>query len=303
MIKSQLEAVLRKPAVRLKIFVITLLFIPALIEQTGNVIGFASQFGGEGQATVAIILLETFNYLYFYVDILIVGYILLIPDIVRDEYIDKQSVMHCLSRKKAAGAALLRIIAFSVLYMAWFVFLTTIISGVWLRNFSLEWPYSISVMIKRMISGGQSMSLIMLPEGCLEYSVLTVLILVLLRSALGFIFLGMLASLITLLTKKTKYGVGILIFLLAVALFIYYDFGYGNIPYYNPSLPFVQSKVFVDVIKTTIIPFFTFRSIRDDFTYWIRYGILSGLVLCIITGIGIWIYYQKGDLGNADQDE
>lgn len=147
MIKSQLEAVLRKPAVRLKIFVITLLFIPALFEQTGNVIGFAGMFGGEGQATVAIILLETFNYLYFYVDILIVGYILLIPDIVRDEYIDKQSVIHCLSRKKAAGAALARIIAFSVLYMAWFVCLTALISGVWLRNFSIEWPHFFSVML------------------------------------------------------------------------------------------------------------------------------------------------------------
>lgn len=304
MIKNQLAATLRKPAVRIKFLIITLLFIPTLIEQSLIVMTYPSyRLGIEGHATVAIMLLEVFNYLYFYVEVLLLGYILLIPDIVRDEYVEKQSVILCSSRKRAAGTAIARIIGFTVLYVAWFVFLTAVISGIWLRDFSLEWPDFIRVMHKQVPPTNQWMEVIMLPEGCMDYPVLAVLILVLLRSMLGFIFLGLLAGLITLLTKKVKYGVGILIFLVGMTLFIYYDFAAGRIDYYNPSLPLTQARANIDLIKATIVPFFTFRSMTDDFTYWIRYGILSGLILCIITGIGVWLYYQKGDLGNADCDE
>lgn len=302
MIRSQIAALLRKPAVRIKMLMITFLFIPAVFEQMSNVIGYSSQFRGGDQTTVAVVLLETFNYLFFYVDILIVGYILLIPDIVRDEYLEKQAVMHCISRKKAAVSALMRIIAFSVLYVAWFVFLTVLMSGIRIHDFSLEWPAYLSIMFKKLKVEGQHMGLIMLADGFMEYPVLAAVILVLLRSTLGFIFLGLLSGLITLLTKKTKYGVGVIVFLLAVAVFLYYDFDYCRIVFYDRALQLVQ-RDHIDVYKLTIIPLFSFRDISDDFNYWIWYGILSGLALCIITGIGVWIYYKKGDLGNADQDE
>lgn len=305
-IKNQLSTIMCKPAVRLKILLITLLFIPTLIEQSGIIAGYAENIGYKGQVTVAIMLLHTFNYLYFYVDVLLVGFILLIPDIVRDEYVERQSIILSYSRKKAAGNALARIVCFSVLYMIWFVFLTIIITGMWYHNFSFEWPRFISVIQKQVPDDAiMYMQLIMLPKNCMDYPVIGVLFMVLLRSALGFIFLGLLAGLVTLMTKKTKFGVGIVIFLLAYALFIYYDLNGGFLCCFNASLPVVtgEARIVVDIIKTTIVPFFTFRSMTDDFTYWIRYGIFSGLVWCIIAGIGVWIYYQKGDLGDADQDE
>lgn len=304
MIRTQLMAILHKPSVRLKIFLITLLFIPTLIEQLTMIVPYADSFGKEGQVTVAIMLLHVFNYLYFYVDVLLAGFILLIPDIVRDEYIDKQAIMFSVSRKKAAGISLARIVSFSVLYVLWFVLLTVMISGVWLRNFSLAWPHFISVIQKQAAGwAGWYMQLIMLPENCMDYPVLVVLFLVVVRSTLGFIFLGMLASLMTLLTKKIKYGVGIVFFLVAVTLFLYYDFDGGFLLYYDASVPAEQARVMTDLIKVTLVPLFTFRSLTDNFTYWIRYGILCGMALCIVTSAGIWLYYQKGDLDNADQDE
>lgn len=304
MVRNQISMVLRKPSVRIKFLLVTLLFIPWLMEQVDILVPFADSYGREGEVTVFVMLLHVFNYLYFYVDVLLVGYILLIPDIVRDEYTEKQSVLVSGSRKKAAVTALGRIVCFSLLYVMWFVFLTVVISGVRIHNFSLEWPHFVDIVTKQVSPGSQfDMSLFMLPKGCTGYPVPAALALVLLRSTLGFIFLGMLASLVTLLTKKLKYGVGITVFLLAVTLFLYYQFFGAYLEYYDASRPLTEVLVKVDLIKATLVPFFSFRSIGDDFTYWIRYGILAGLGLSILAGMGIWIYYQKGDLGNADQDE
>lgn len=304
MVKDQLIATLRKPSVQLKFLLITLLFIPALIEQSENLTTFTNELRCGGQVTVAIMLLHTFNYLYFYVDIFIVGFILLIPDIIRDEYIEKQLIMLNCTRKRAAITALIRIICFCFIYVIWFVILTVIIAGLWFYNFSLEWPHFISIVQRRVSRQTDFyMEFIMLPDNCLDYPVAIAVFLVLLRSTLGFIFLGMIASLFALLTKKIKTGVGVVIFMLVVALFLYYDFDGGFLRYFDGSVPLLNARVTVDLIKWTIVPFFTFRSMTDNFTYWIKYGIFMGLALCLITGAGIWCYYQRGDLGNADQDE
>jgi len=306
MVKNQIVATLRKPSVQLKFLLITLLFIPALIEQSENLTTFTNELRCEGQVTVAVMLLHTFNYLYFYVDIFIVGFILLIPDIIRDEYIEKQLIMQNCTRKKAAVTGLIRIICFCLIYVMWFVVLTVIIAGLWFHNFSLEWPYFIEKMQRQIPTQGGAglyMMLVMLPRNCLDYPVPIAVFLVLLRSTLGFIFLGMLTSLSALLTKKIKTGVGIVIFLLVAALFLYYDFDGGFLRYFDGSAPLLNARVTIDLIKWTIVPFFTFRSMTDNFTDWIQYGIFMGLALCLITGAGIWCYYQKGDLGDADQDE
>ena len=94
-----------------------------------------------------------------------------------------------------------------------------------------------------------------------------------------------------------------MIFLLVAALFLYYDFDGGFLRYFDGSAPLLNARVTIDLIKWTIVPFFTFRSMTDNFTDWIQYGIFMGLALCLITGAGIWCYYQKGDLGDADQNE
>ena len=304
MVRDQVTMVLRKPSVRIKFLLVTLLFIPWLMEQVDILVPFADSYGRKGGVTVFVMLLHVFNYLYFYVEVLLVGFILLIPDIVRNEYTEKQSVLAGGSRKRAAFAALARIVFFSFLYVVWFVFLTVVISGVRIHNFSLEWPHFVDIVIKQVSPGDRfNMSLFMLPKGCTDYSVPVALALVLLRSTLGFIFLGLLASLVTMFTKKVKYGVGITVILLAVTLFLYYHFFGAYLEYYDGSRPITDVLVKVDLIKATLVPFFSFRSIGDDFTYWIRYGILAGLGLSVLTGAGIWVYYQKGDLGDADQDE
>ena len=32
-------------------------------------------------------------------------------------------------------------------------------------------------------------------------------------------------------------------------------------------------------------------------------AIIAGILLCVITGAGIMLYYRKGDLGDEDRDE
>lgn len=303
MFRYRIAAVLQKPQVRVKMAAVTLLFCLNIIDQLKVLCGYAEYSGGKGELTVAVFLCHIFNYLDLYNMVIFVGFILLVPDIVYEEYMEREFLMCHKNRWHAAGTACLRLLAFSALYVLWFVFLTVLFSGIVLHNFSLEWPHFIKVML-RQYSGqeeGWVMSLIMLPKGALEYSSATVVGLVVLRTFLGFWFLAELACLIRLLTGKIQNGILAVAALIAYAYFIYYLNG-GWMLYYKPNVDVFQARIQIDLIKTTVIPFFTFRSMTDDFTEWIWYGILAGLLLVAITGFGIGCYYKKGDLGDADRD-
>lgn len=304
MLRYQITTVLRKPQIQVKLAVITLLFCLNIYDQIGIVTVFAEYMGGEGELTVAAFLCHIFNYLDLYQMVIFVGFILLLPDIVCEEYMERRYLMLHKSRRQAAGTAWLRLFVFSALYVLWLVFLTVLISGIKLRNFSLEWPHFLTVMIKQHSQGGGEgsvvMSLVMLPKGALEYSPVVVAGLVVLRTFLGFLFLAGLACLLRLLTGKVRNGIVGVVVLIAYSGFIYSWSG-GWLKYYSRSAGVYQAERFVDLIKTTIIPFFTFRSMTDDFTEWLRYGIITGLVLVVMTGLGIACYYKKGDLGDADR--
>lgn len=304
MFRYQIATVIRKPQVRVKVTAITLLFCFNIISQLELLPGFAEAMEGKGELTVAVFLCHIFNYLDLYNMVIFVGFILLVPDIVCEEYMERQYLMLHKNRWHAAGTACLRLFVFSALYVLWFVFLAVLISGIKLHNFSLEWPHFIKVMIRQYSGQGEGffMSLIMLPKGALEYPPTVVVGLVVLRTFLGFWFLAELACLIRLLTGKIQNGILAVAAFIAYAHFIYYSLDGGWMIYYKPDVEVFQAKIMVDLIKTTIIPFFTFRSLSDDFTEWIRYGILAGLVLVVITGLGIGCYYRKGDLGDADRD-
>lgn len=304
MLRYQIATVVRKPEVRVKMVVITLLFVFNIVSQIRLLTVFAEDMGGKGTLTVAALLCHIFNYLDLYNMVIFVGFILLMPDIVHEEYMEKQYLMLHKNRLWAARSACLRLVVFSALYVLWLVFLVILTAGVGLRNFSLEWPHFLKTVLKQYSGHGDwSMSLIMLPEGALEYHPAVAAGLVILRSFLGFLFLAELACLLRLLTGKIQNGILCIAALIAYAGIIYYCVGGGYLLYCKSGVPVAQSCGRVDLIKTTIIPFFTFRSVTDDFTEWIRYGIFMGLALVIITGIGIVCYYRKGDLGDADRAE
>lgn len=53
----------------------------------------------------------------------------MIPDIVKDAFIERQTMMRCQSCMRAAKYAIGKIIAFSILYVIWFVMLTILVGG------------------------------------------------------------------------------------------------------------------------------------------------------------------------------
>ena len=114
--RETIGAVVRKPVFRIKLIAISLLFVVSLIEQVSN--NYIQSSGQQvGRMTVILLLMHTFSYFSFYLSVFFVGYILLIPDIVKDAFIERQTMMRCQSRMRAAKYAIGKIIAFSILYV------------------------------------------------------------------------------------------------------------------------------------------------------------------------------------------
>lgn len=304
MFRYQIATVLKKPQVQIKLLAITLLMCLNIYDQVRIVSGFAENFGKKEDLTVAVFLCHIFNYLDLYHMVIFVGFLLLIPDIVCEEHMERQFLMLHRNRSSAAATACLRLLTFTALYVLWLVILSVLISGIMLRNFSMEWPHFIKVMMNTYSGQGSGwmMSLIMLPRGALQYSPVMAAVLVVLRTFLGFCFLAELACLVRLLTGKIQNGVLSVAVLIAFEKFMYYSLGGGILQYCKADADVSQAKMEIDLIKTTIVPFFTFRSMTDDFTEWLRYGIVAGFVLAAVTAFGIVWYYRKGDLGDADRD-
>ena len=215
--RETIGAVVRKPVFRIKLIAISLLFVVSLIEQVSN--NYIQSSGQQvGRMTVILLLMHTFSYFSFYLSVFFVGYILLIPDIVKDAFIERQTMMRCQSRMRAAKYAIGKIIAFSILYVIWFVMLTILVGGIWFHDFSLAWPKFMDIQQRQLAANGLStITWINIPVGAGKYPTLLVAGLICLRSTIGFIFLGLLALLVTLITGKTRNGMGIVILLAAIA--------------------------------------------------------------------------------------
>ena len=300
--RETIGAVVRKPVFRIKLIAISLLFVVSLIEQVSN--NYIQSSGQQvGRMTVILLLMHTFSYFSFYLSVFFVGYILLIPDIVKDAFIERQTMMRCQSRMRAAKYAIAKIIAFSILYVIWFVMLTILVGGIWFHDFSLAWPKFMDIQQRQLAANGLStITWINIPVGAGKYPTLLVAGLICLRSTIGVIFLGLLALLVTLITGKTRNGMGIVILLAAIAGYVKL---YMNdvFTYWNSAHPIGNKRSYIRISKATITPLFTTCLKSDEFMPWMRYGIIAGILLCVITGAGIMLYYRKGDLGDEDRDE
>ena len=125
--KNMIYTTVRKPSFMVKMALITVLFIAALIEQVSNTGLYANSFGTQEHMTVILLLIHTFSYSDFYQNIFFIGFIFLIPDIVKEEYIERSSIMKYSSRNTAGKRAIEKIIFFSILYLAWFAVITMFI--------------------------------------------------------------------------------------------------------------------------------------------------------------------------------
>ena len=301
--KNMIYTTVRKPSFMVKMALITVLFIAALIEQVSNTGLYANSFGTQEHMTVILLLIHTFSYSDFYQNIFFIGFIFLIPDIVKEEYIERSSIMKYSSRNTAGKRAIEKIIFFSILYLAWFAVITMFIGGIGTRDFSLTWPRFMEIQQNRIASQGVAASaFINLPDGGTNYPALLVFVLMFLRSSIGMAFLGLLALLVTLVTAKTRNGIGVLVILVSIAYYVTQRMG-GAITYWNDAAPVGQKRSYFNITKATIQPLFTACSVQDQFMPWMRYGIIAGILLCVITGAGIMLYYRKGDLGDEDRDE
>ena len=269
--KNMIYTTVRKPSFMVKMALITVLFIAALIEQVSNTGLYANSFGTQEHMTVILLLIHTFSYSDFYQNIFFIGFIFLIPDIVKEEYIERSSIMKYSSRNTAGKRAIEKIIFFSILYLAWFAVITMFIGGIGTRDFSLTWPRFMEIQQNRIASQGvRASAFINLPDGGTNYPALLVFVLMFLRSSIGMTFLGLLALLVTLVTAKTRNGIGVLVILVSIAYYVTQRMG-GAITYWNDAAPVGQKRSYFNITKATIQPLFTACSVQDQFMPWMRY--------------------------------
>ena len=93
--KNMIYTTVRKPSFMVKMVLITVLFIAALIEQVSNTGLYANSFGTQEHMTVILLLIHTFSYSDFYQNIFFIGFIFLIPDIVKEIFFKKCSREAC----------------------------------------------------------------------------------------------------------------------------------------------------------------------------------------------------------------
>ena len=137
------------------------------------------------------------------------------------------------------------------------------------------WAWSVSYthldVYKRQIqqrqlaaNGLSTITWINIPVGAGKYPTLLVAGLICLRSTIGFIFLGLLALLVTLITGKTRNGMGIVILLAAIAGYVKL---YMNdvFTYWNSAHPIGNKRSYIRISKATITPLFTTCLKSDEF--------------------------------------
>ncbi len=297
MLKYQMGIILAKPAVRVKLAIITVLFALSVWVQAPTNAGFAEALGGGG-ISVAVSTLSLFNYWDFFFRVPLFGFIILLPDIAEDSYMVRHMAMANGRRGRAAGAAVMRIGAATLLYVLWLLLVTVAVSAVLLRDFSAGWPGFFKTMY-----GTLDQSLFMIPKSATEaFSPLAVLVLVVVRTTLGFMFLAMLAGLVTLATGKSSYAVCLVAVLVLVAMFL-------NMSAWMPQGTYNMWDTETMAWKSvnlgrflSVFPLFSFQRLDDNFVSWVSWAIVAGAALTAAMAVGIRIYYGKGDLGDADSD-
>ena len=298
MIWKQLKYTMRKPEVIAKMLMVSVLFLLGLREQLDLLDGFCANLNGAGQMNTGTFLIHAFNYFDFYLNLLLIGLVMLVPDFAQEEFLTAHITMRNKSRFRAGLSLLGKVMLYMFIYMMWFVMLAVLLSGILLQNFSAQWPEFLPriYMGLDLSPNAPSMSLIMIPKSALSLPMPAVLLLVLLRSYLGFVVLAWIACFVILISGNSGHGIACLLFLLSFTAFIYYT-NIGRISYY------VQMATHhINLLPFTVFPFFTFRGLGVDFVSSIRSALTYEAVCLLLLGIGILLYYRKGDLGDANRN-
>lgn len=280
---------IKSPAVLLKIILISIIFAIEISIEVDILRIFSINTIGKNDINIMLFISHIFTYLAVYADYLLIGFILLIPDIIQEPYLTNQIYLSCGSRRGLFSHLVKLILISSVAFVLWFVLLTIIITLFQIKIFDFTWPFE---LINTMYISRKLM-LISIPISAMKYPLPMVSLLIILRSIVGFFILALASFYVAFKKRNVSYGIG-----LAVIIYVISDlfFLLGNVSFNffgDPSKLFSFQHI---TYQYTLCAFFTFQDGNVDFVRTMINNFVCGAVMISILLILIRREITKKDL-------
>lgn len=280
---------IKAPATLIKIIIISIIFTTAINIELDVLKTFSIKRVGSNDLNCMVFIVHIFTYFEVYAKYLIVGLILLIPDIIDEPYLTHQIFLSNKNRSTLFKHVIKLISIYIASFILWFIFLTLIVSLPQLKVFDFLWP---SRLFDAMYNSGK-LILISIPESAMKYPLPLVLILIIFRTMLGFFILSLASFYISFKKNNVGYGIGlvILIYVISDLLYLFGDTTFNL--FNNPDKVFSLSTI---AYKYSLVTFFTFQNVGVDFTSTMIHSILYGALVILVLLILIYSEIQRKDL-------
>lgn len=263
----------KNPLFKLKMIFVTILFVYSINIEISVLTSFSTSLVGENQVNALLFLSHIFSYFEIYAKYLLVGLILIIPDILEEPYLSNHFYQHNKNRKKLFKNTILLILTYITIYLLWFAFITFLVFSMRNGFTSLNWPRLFMDRLKSI----DTPFLIHLPGDALSIPLPIVLFIIFVKVAMGFLVLC-LACFYTSF-KKNDIGRGIV---LGIVIYFISDFlyFYGGRVGWNFAGKYVTLSSIAN--KFTLVTFFTYDNINEQFIPRLIETFSYGLILTAI---------------------
>lgn len=250
---------LKNPSFRIKMIFVTILFIYSINTEISVLNGFSIGLVGENQINALLFSTHIFSYFAIYADYLLVGLILIIPDILEEPYLTHHFYQHNKNRKKLFKHTILLILSYIMIYLFWFVIITFLVF--FLRNgfTSLDWPRELMYKIRT----GDFPFLVHIPGDAVSIPLPLVFLIILVKVTLGFLVLCLASFYIAF--KKNNMGYGIVLAIVAyfISDLLYF---YGDVIPWHIAIINGKNVTFSFIVnKFTLATFFTYEKVNEQF--------------------------------------
>lgn len=188
---------IKTPAVILKISLISILFIYAINIELDILVSYSISNTGENQISVPLFIIHIFSYFEIYAKYLMIGLILLIPDIIDDPYLTKQIYLVNKNRKELFINTVKLIALYILTFLIWFILLTIVFSLFQAKLFNFSWPNQLMSKIYATVPSNQQ-TLLNIPKTATNYPFSIAFLLIMIRVFIGFLSISLFSFYIAL---------------------------------------------------------------------------------------------------------
>lgn len=288
--KYLLKRKLYNPAFQIKIALISILFIFAINIELGVDKGYSISLIGKNDLNFMLFSSHIFSYFDIYFKYFLIGLIVLIPDIIEENYLTHQIYIKNRGRKTLFINTIIMIGICIAFFIAWFLILTLIFSMFRIRFFDFTWPSDLMNAIYAK-SGINEMELMSIPESASQMPIFIVFFLTLLKTFIGFFIIALAAFYISFKKNNVVTGMEFCVGLYIISHLLFYS---GPIYIFKDTSKYINLKS----IETSygLSSFFTYRDLSANFMQNAVHAFIYGAIIIVILLLLIFREFKRKDL-------